>query len=115
MLGKDDAWRHVHGLPLVDEADRRCKTSRLYYAAFHHARCVASVPIPDRRHRDFWGTLNTSGDLAQRTLSSIGRKLLEMREKADYHVHKDFTVKDIATAALLAREAERLLRTSPVG
>lgn len=77
MLIHDDAWAFAHALSEDTESSRRCKTNRLYYAAFHHAR--------------------------------VGRLLLDLREKADYHVSDDFTHKDAMQANSYARQIEKYL------
>jgi uncharacterized protein (UPF0332 family) len=109
VLIHDDAWAFAHALSEDTESSRRCKTNRLYYAAFHHARVVVKIKYPDRHHKAFWGALNTSTDGWHRRLAGVGRLLLDLREKADYHVSDDFTHKDAMQANSYARQIEKYL------
>ena len=102
MLKPAEAWGFANALPDAAEVERRCKTSRLYYAAFHHARAVSTVVTPERRHRDFWLALAT-GDAQHKLLSRNGRMLLTLRTKADYRIDEDFTALDMENVRDLAR------------
>jgi uncharacterized protein (UPF0332 family) len=71
-----------------DEASRRSAVSRAYYAVFNKARRMLEVEgtvIPDtgRAHDDVWRTLEGAGK-GRRRLGIDGKRLRELRRKADY-------------------------------
>jgi uncharacterized protein (UPF0332 family) len=72
----------------VDEASRRTAVSRAYYAIFNKARLLLEgegtvVSSTRRAHDDIWRTLESAGR-GRRRLGAEGKRLREMRRKADY-------------------------------
>jgi uncharacterized protein (UPF0332 family) len=71
-----------------DEASRRTAVSRAYYAIFNKARVLlegegAVISATGRAHDDIWRTLEGAGR-GRRRLGAEGKRLREMRRKADY-------------------------------
>jgi uncharacterized protein (UPF0332 family) len=71
-----------------DEASQRSAVSRAYYAIFNKARLMLEyegIPISDtgKAHADVWRTLEAAGK-GRRRLGQEGKRLRDMRRKADY-------------------------------
>ncbi len=113
MLTNQEAWAVALALPAALEGERRCKASRLYYAAFHHANRTAAPGQKERGHKRFWGSLNNSAKSVDRLLSVKGRTLYNVREKADYKVDEDFSAIDMNDAIVLAQSIKALLEKTP--
>ncbi len=91
-----------------DEASRRSAVSRAYYAIFNKARLLLEregTPISDsgKSHDDVWRTLETAGR-ARRRLGADGKRLREMRRKADY-VHEVPALAKVTEDALATAES----------
>ncbi len=72
----------------ADDASRRSAISRAYYAIFSKARLLLEhegMVISDtgKAHDDVWRTLERAGK-GRRRLGAEGKRLREMRRKADY-------------------------------
>ena len=71
-----------------DEAARRTAVSRAYYAVFNKARLLLEregtvINNTGRAHDDVWRTLEAAGR-GRRRLGAEGKRLRELRRKADY-------------------------------
>lgn len=91
-----------------DEASRRSAVSRAYYAVFNKARLLLEregtvVSDTGRAHDDVWRTLERAGK-GRRRLGAEGKRLREMRRKADY-VHEVAALEKVTADALATAES----------
>jgi uncharacterized protein (UPF0332 family) len=96
-----------------DEASRRTAVSRAYYAIFNKARLLLEgegtvVSSTGRAHDDIWRTLESAGR-GRRRLGAEGKRLREMRRKADYDGGVTSLEKVTADALATAESLNRLV------
>ena len=96
-----------------DEASRRTAVSRAYYAIFNKARLVLAgegtvISSTGRAHDDVWRALEAAGR-GRRRLGAEGKRLREMRRKADYDGAVPALEKVTADALATAESLNRLV------
>jgi uncharacterized protein (UPF0332 family) len=96
-----------------DEASRRTAVSRAYYAILNRARVLLEgegtvISNTGRAHDDIWRTLEGAGR-GRRRLGAEGKRLREMRRKADYDGAVPALDKVTADALATAESLSRLV------
>jgi uncharacterized protein (UPF0332 family) len=95
------------------EADWRTAASRAYFAAFHCARTLMTamgfeVPRGDQAHGYLWRRLESCGAHRVGEAGSLLSELRTYRNRADYDLATDFTIRD---AKYSVESAADLMRT----
>jgi uncharacterized protein (UPF0332 family) len=96
-----------------DEGTQRSAISRAYYAIFNKARLLlegegTAIANTGRAHDDVWRTLEAAGR-GRRKLGTDGKRLREMRRKADYETVVPAVEKIVADALATADAMNRLV------
>jgi uncharacterized protein (UPF0332 family) len=96
-----------------DEASHRSAVSRAYYAIFNMARLLlegegTAITSTGRAHDDVWRALEAAGR-GRRKLGADGKRLREMRRKADYDGVVPALEKVVADALATADAMNRLV------
>lgn len=96
------------------EADWRTAASRAYFAAFHGARTLLTamgfeVPRGDQAHAYLWRRLESCGAQRVGEAGSLLSELRTYRNRADYDLTTDFTLRDAKYAVEAADDVIRTL------
>lgn len=95
------------------EADWRTASSRAYFAAFHCARTLLTsmgfvVPRGDQAHGYLWRRLESCGAQRVGEVGSLLSELRTYRNRADYDLMTNFTIRD---AKYTVESADNLIQT----
>ena len=113
MIQDRDFWNVAVRLCLAGhEADWRSAASRAYFAAFHRARSLLTamgfdVPRGDQAHGYLWRRLENGGAQPIGDAGSLLSELRKYRNRADYDLSSDFTIRD---AKYAVESSDTLLR-----